>query len=123
MSDEIGVKLARANYLPGERLEGQAAWQFPKPPKTVAIRLFWWTTGKGTRDVSVVSEQKVASPQAAQLVEFAFDLPAEPYSFMGALVTLQWCVEVVADKASHNAMFELSPEGVARRLDRIVKDE
>jgi hypothetical protein len=117
MSGEIGVKLERQNYRPGERLEGQVAWQLPKPPRSVRIRLFWWTSGKGTRDLSVIEEHTVAAPQAAQMESFAFDLPVEPYSFKGTLITLQWCVEAIADDASHSAVFEMGPEGVSCLLD------
>jgi hypothetical protein len=116
MSDEIGVTLSSANVRPGARLEGQAGWQLAKAPKHVSIRLFWRTSGKGTQDLAVVEERKIEAPQAAQLLPFAFDLPIGPYSFEGRLITLQWGVEILADKASHCAWFELGPDGKACRL-------
>jgi hypothetical protein len=116
MGEEIGVKLSREAFLPGERLEGQAGWNLPRAPKNASIRLFWRTHGKGSEDLAIVSEQKVAAPQAAQLLRFAFDLPIGPYSFEGRLITLQWGVEVLADKASHCAWFQLGPDGKACRL-------
>lgn len=118
MSDDLGVKLERADYRPGDRLEGQAGWQLAKAPKSVCIRLFWRTSGKGTQDLEIVEEIEVKAPQAAQLVPFAVDLPIGPYGFEGTLISLQWGVELLADKASHCAWFEFGPDGRSCRIGR-----
>ena len=110
MGDEIGVKLSQDAFLPGERLEGQAGWQLARAPKRASIRLFWRTSGKGAGDLAIVEEHVVDAPQAAQLVPFVFELPVGPCSFEGKLITIQWGVEVLADKTTQCAWFVLGPD-------------
>jgi hypothetical protein len=116
MSNPIGITLDRTTCRPGERLAGKAGWQLEEAPKKAKIRLFWQTSGKGTTDTGIVEERQIESPQAAQLVDFTFDLPSSPYSFEGRLITLRWGVEVVAGKASSCTWFELGPDGHAIHL-------
>ncbi len=116
MNHQIGVTLDRVSCRPGERLAGKAGWQLADAPKKASIRLFWQTSGKGTPDTGIVAERKIESPQAAQLVNFEFELPVSPYSFEGRLITLRWGVEVIAGKASHCSWFDLGPDGHACRL-------
>ncbi len=112
MSNEIGVKLLTgASYRPGERVEGQAGWQLAKTPRKARIRLFWRTEGKGTEDLTIVAEQPVESPQAAQLVDFAFDLPPMPYSYHGVMLSIRWGVEAVVDRTSECVWFDMGPDG------------
>lgn len=118
MNTQIGVTLSRTSCRPGERLEGKAGWQLEAAPKKAKITLFWKTSGKGTPDTGIVEERKIESPQAAQLVDFAFDLPLSPYGFEGTLITLKWGVEVVAGKASHCTWFDFGPDGHPCRLCR-----
>ncbi len=40
--------------VPGQLIEGTAGWSLPDAPRSALIRLFWYTEGKGTRDVGVV---------------------------------------------------------------------
>ncbi len=111
MSTEIGVKLNATSVRPGGRIEGQAGWQLARAPRKARIRLFWRTEGKGTEDLQVVEQREIANPQAAQLVDFAFDLPVMPYSYKGVLVSIRWGVEAVVDRAAGCAWFEMGPDG------------
>ena len=45
----IVVALERAAWRPGETLRGNALWDLPTPPERVEARLYWRTSGKGTR--------------------------------------------------------------------------
>ena len=104
--DTVG---GRRQYRPGEEVVGAAAWRLDKPPRTVEVRLFWRTEGKGTRDVGVVASERFENPQATEVREFRFKLPPGPYSFSGRLVSLIWALEAVA-----------APGGEAARIDITV---
>jgi hypothetical protein len=104
---------------PGEVIELSAEWSLDTPPQTLEARLFWFTRGKGTQDVSVVETQPVASLEASGKRRIKFKLPEAPYSFSGRLISLVWAVELVADDgASVRWEFTLSPDGKEILLDR-----
>ena len=84
------------NFAPGEVIEGQAAWQLAAPPKKIYLRLFWFTQGKGTEDVGVVSETVFDHPGRAGTRTFKIEVPLSPYSFSGRLVSLTWALELSA---------------------------
>ena len=89
----------RESFAPGEILEGEATWQLDKTPEKISLRLFWYTRGKGTEDIEVVSETVFDRPPAHETKPFKFTLPQSPYSFSGRLVSLIWALElVVKDK-------------------------
>lgn len=115
MSERITLQLNRDRLTPGETLAGRVHWQLERAPSKVSIRLFWKTSGKGTEDVGLVDERRVASPAAQQRMDFSFQLPLEPYSFEGRLVSLTWGVEVIAGKSVAAATFVMAPDGHARR--------
>src|SRR5260221_12735098 len=47
----------KTKYRPGEAVEGVAFWELDGPPKSIEIRLFWRTQGKGTVDAESVECQ------------------------------------------------------------------
>jgi hypothetical protein len=87
----------RTQYVPGEIVAGTAAWELPQPPKDATLRLFWYTQGRGTQDVAIVEELALPPAEAASAHAFQFTLPAAPYSFGGALISLQWAVELIVN--------------------------
>lgn len=107
------ITLGQGAFLPGDVLTGVAAWHFPKAPRDVEVRLVWSTRGKGTQDAAIVAVEKVERPEAAGRHEFQFQLPEEPPSFSGKLISLVWAVELVAKGVSEapRAEFVLSPTG------------
>ncbi len=82
-------------FAPGEMLEGKATWQLDQAPAKVFLRLFWFTRGKGTEDIEVISETVFDHPLAAESRPFKMPLPQRPYSFSGRLVSLIWALELV----------------------------
>ena len=86
----------REAFAPGEVLEGKAAWQLDQPQKKIFLRLFWFTRGKGTEDIEVVSETVFDNPLTSESRPFKITLPQSPYSFSGKLVSLIWALELVA---------------------------
>jgi hypothetical protein len=110
---EIMLRDERRNFRPGETLEGTAVWRLDTPPKSIELRLFWFTRGKGTEDVGVVNKLRFDAPQLTEGRDFSFTLPAEPFSFSGELISLIWGLELVVEPGSHSTRVELvmSPSG------------
>lgn len=85
-------------FPPGQVIEGTVVWQLEHPPHDAFLRLFWYTQGRGTQDVNVVAELELDHQQANLEQPFQFTLPSQPYSFSGALISLQWAMELVLNK-------------------------
>jgi len=81
---------------PGGRLTGTATWELVDDVDAIEIRLFWYTSGKGTRDVGLVDERRIERPDRHGSRTFSFQIPDGPLSFTGKLITLSWAVELVA---------------------------
>ncbi len=108
----IHLEIPGTGLKPGEHLRGQAAWNLAATPEKLEIRLFWYTRGRGTRDVEVVERRTVARPGITGEEAFAFHLPDGPYSFSGKLISVIWAVELVADEETvgERAEFILAPD-------------
>lgn len=106
-------------FRPGEEIAGEVSWQLDAQPKSVELRLFWFTRGKGTEDVSVVQMIPFDAPALVERRPFRIALPDSPYSFSGKLITLAWALELIALPAKEAARFEftLSPTGEEVLLD------
>ena len=50
MSMEIILADKNAYFAPGQAIDGDLVWNFPKAPRWLELRLFWYTEGKGTQD-------------------------------------------------------------------------
>jgi hypothetical protein len=110
---KIGTRDNRTEFRPGEEILGAAGWQLAQSPKSVEVRLFWYTRGKGTEDVEVVETVRFDNPQREEARPFRFTVPAEPYSFSGKLISLIWALELVALPGKESARLDLtiSPTG------------
>lgn len=98
----------RAKFAPADLMVGTVDLQdLPADTHKLAIRLIWFTTGKGTRDVNVCSEIMQASVPPHSSVAFEFVAPQRPLSFSGQLISLQWAVEVVAFPSKQSWLAEL----------------
>ena len=99
----------RRRYRPGDVVDGLVAWENQDAPKTVEVRLFWRTSGKGTQDIGVTDTFviKDAAPVGAEL--FSLRLPASPPSYSGTLVSILWAIEAIVTegKKRQSAMVEL----------------
>jgi hypothetical protein len=94
----LTIKDNLTEFPPGQVIEGMLAWRLDHPPKDAFLRLFWFTQGRGTQDVNVVSELVLPQEKDAHEQPFQCALPPYPYSFNGALISLQWAIELVLDK-------------------------
>lgn len=86
---------------------GTAAWDLPTPQRTLEVRLFWYTSGRGTRDVGVAAVKRLEG--TAGRCGFAFALPDHPPTTAGTLVAIRWAVELVAEPLGKVARVELDP--------------
>jgi hypothetical protein len=94
---QIETRDGRTVFQPGEELEGTVRWRLDPPPKSLEVRLFWYTEGRGERDVGLVAALPVASPGPDGHQPFHFRLPPGPYSFSGKIIDLLWAIEVVVE--------------------------
>lgn len=108
------LRLDATAFEPGGRVTGWTAWE---GRGTLVVSLLWFTSGRGTEDVQVIAQERheVDDPGERQ---FAFDLPAAPWSFTGTLVTLTWAVEVTLEPggAAARAPLVCAPGGAPVRL-------
>jgi len=84
-------------FAPGGTVSGELSWTLARPPRDAAIKLIWYTEGKGTQDVAVVERQPLPATSATYRAPFQFQLPLAPYSCTGRLIALKWAVELVLD--------------------------
>jgi len=53
----LELNAASPEFSPGQTIAGRAGWQESRPPRNAALRLFWYTEGRGTQDIGIVAEQ------------------------------------------------------------------
>ncbi len=106
----LHIKLDRKKtcYAPGDLIAGTIqASELPSEAHKLAIRLLWFTTGKGTRDVNTCCEIVQAIGPAPSTLAFEFIAPHRPLSFSGQLISLQWAIEVVAFPSKQSSLAEI----------------
>lgn len=111
----ISTEMDNLAYTPGETLRGEVSWKvdLAKNSRGGEIRLFYYTSGKGTRDVEAIETTVVDIRTVTGSKSFEFLLPMEPYSFSGKLVSLIWALEfqVLESDETERLEFVLSPSG------------
>ncbi|MHC4886360.1 MAG: hypothetical protein ACYTGH_14880 [Planctomycetota bacterium] len=113
MMSEATIHLSedRTNWYPGEILSGTVTWTMEKAPKQAKLRLYWRTSGKGTKDREVVRSLTLDAPAAQESRNFEIQLPLGPYSFDGRLISLDWGIELRLDDTRSRKPFTLSMNG------------
>lgn len=95
---EITLEKNKAHFIPGEKIRGavRSGTASESKDEELAVRLIWYTGGKGTRDFAIVDERRRELAKATQLnFAFEFTAPRRPLSFSGQLISLQWAIEAV----------------------------
>ena len=88
-------------YKPGETIRGRVTWQVDKEPQSAELRLFWYTSGKGTQDVENVDSVTFPTPQMNDDRTFSLSLPRQPFSFSGKLISIVWALELIVEPGSN----------------------
>lgn len=97
MSSPITIQLDASDFTPSSTVTGKIIWATSPTNKSLELRLFWFTEGRGTQDIQVTDELSYDTTSRHQGDEdFILHLPSAPLSFSGQLVSLQWAVEAVA---------------------------
>ena len=114
----IETESGKDRFVPTDKVSGTVSWDLDKAPDSVELRLFWYTKGKGDRDVGIVDSVSFANPQAHDSRDFSFTLPEGPYSFSGRLISLIWALELIAKPSDLTERFYLtvSPTGEEVRI-------
>jgi len=86
----------KTRFEPGETVEMLVGWNLEVQPEAIEVRAAWKTAGMGTQDMSVVRTERVDHPKAMDGRRLLLELPREPYSFSGKLISLVWFLDVVA---------------------------
>lgn len=107
-----GVKAFR----PGDDIEGTVRWRLDQPPRSVELRLFWYTEGKGDQDVGVVETLPLADPAQEDHRSFRFRLPPGPFTFSGKLISLVWAIEAVAEPGDQTGRLEITVSPTGREI-------
>ena len=117
----IDIENGRTTCSPGDTLAGRASWTVDADPQSAELRLFWYTSGKGTQNVGVVQTIPFDRPQRSDRREFRIVLPHQPYSCSGTLVSIVWALELIIEPKSWTERIELTiaPGGVEVALGSV----
>jgi hypothetical protein len=109
----LALQNDKAAFAPRETIRGTAQWNLDANSSHLELSLFWYTAGKGTRDVGVIEARRFDEPGASGSKDFSFTLPDGPYSFSGKLISLIWALELTSSPGSETIRREitLSPTG------------
>ena len=121
----LELRDGRASLRPGDQIAGVARWDLPQAPASLEVRLFWYTQGKGTRDVGLAADMEVQNPGASGEEPFSFEAPQGPFSFSGRLVSLCWAIEFISEEPDETERLDIviSPAGEEVRLGTAEGDD
>jgi hypothetical protein len=118
---KIGTYGEQTAFQPGATIAGRVLWilEEAQEVEAVELRLFWYTEGKGTRDVSLVQWLRFDQPQRREQREFSFVAPASPHSFSGKLISLIWALELVVlpSEEAERLLLTIGPGAAEVRLE------
>jgi hypothetical protein len=104
----IDIENGRTACAPGDTLAGHVTWSVDRDPSSAELRLFWYTSGKGTQNVGVVQTVPFDRPQRSDRRDFRMILPLAPYSCSGTLVSIVWAMELIVEPGSQTERVELT---------------
>ena len=116
--DKLNIVLYedRTTFAPRETVRGRLEWALEANPRYLELSLFWYTSGKGTRDVGVVGTAKFENCGTHGSKDFSFALPDGPYSFSGKLISLIWAVELTCHPGSETVRREITVSPTGREI-------
>ncbi|MCU0720050.1 MAG: hypothetical protein MUC83_10135 [Pirellula sp.] len=121
----IELKSEKNRFSPGDVLEGEAVWDFPTLPKSIAISLEWETQGKGDTNGEVCVEQSWAPQSPAGREVFRWTLPPGPISLSGKLFSVHWILRIWSVNPDQEAEMKivishLSTPVINRQVDSLA---
>lgn len=103
-------------FFPRENIFGEASWSIAKEPRRAEIRLFWYTKGKGDKDVQIVDKIELENIEKYDKKTFSFTLPDSPYSFSGKLISLIWAIEIVFFPTKESEILEFTMSSTGKEI-------
>jgi hypothetical protein len=104
------------SYKPGDSIRGRVTWQVDDEPQSAELRLFWYTSGKGTQDVETIDSVAFTAPQMNDDRSFTLSLPRQPFSFSGKLISLVWALELIVEPGANVARQEFVMSSTGREI-------
>lgn len=96
-----GIKLWTAErFAPGDTLAFTVKRYADSRPGPLTVRLGWFTKGRTASDSAIVWSETPADFVPDSDRTFTVRLPASPWSYVGALASLEWRLEVI-DRKKH----------------------
>lgn len=112
MTLELDFEQGRTSFEPGESVGVTVRWLLEEPQDRLDVRLIWYTSGRGDRDLSLLHNEQIEVAERRGERTLRFALPGGPYSFSGTLISIIWAVEVIAASGeSLSKPFTLAPGG------------
>jgi len=93
----VAVQDDRTDYRPGQPIIGTVLWELPEAPRSLEVRLFWYTQGKGTQDIGIAEVMEIQNSAPTGEEAFAFEAPQGPFSYSGRLTSVSWALELVSE--------------------------
>jgi hypothetical protein len=117
---QIDIENGKRNFAPGDTLAGRVSWTVDADPVSAELRLFWYTSGKGSQNIGLVQSLPFAAPQRSDRRDYRFTLPQEPYSCSGTLISIVWALELIVEPYTQTERLEftMAPGGTEVVLTR-----
>lgn len=100
------ITINRKDLRPFETVAGRVSWSLDKEPRGLELRLFWFTRGYGSEESKTLASLPLGDAARGER-DFSFELPDQPWSVKGRMVTIIWALEVVAEKSGGLALEEI----------------
>lgn len=121
MKLKIEVHDNQTVFRSGQPIQGNVRYEDrTSGDQTLSIRLFWYTTGKGDRDVQIVDTVDVDWPEVdwsgavtKGRLPFEFVAGHRPHSMSGKLIAVSWAIEAIVYPSQATVIHEIviSPTG------------
>lgn len=124
MSLSIKLHDSPSDLIPDYTVTGLVRWSLDQVPKTVLIRLIWFTEGAGERDIYEADTQWATHLTATGVRSFRLRIPTKPYSFRGRLVSVHWAIELIINDGEHVERLDIvvSPWNDILELEHLPKE-
>jgi hypothetical protein len=119
----IETAAGETRFMPASRVSGSVSWELESEPERIDLRLFWYTAGKGDRDVGIVESIAFPHPGPSGSRSFSFELPEGPYSFSGKLISLIWALELTARPSGATERLEITVSPTGKEILLFWPDE